>query len=104
MELCMQRQTLEMIDAALRAVIDEYAAADYADGDPHSVRLCRAALAAIESNLSEHVGVEDFVDGHRLMTICIGCGAKWELTEEIDEQGHVCGVYWLIEAGDGSCA
>ena len=46
--------------------------------------------------------METTEDG-RYLTVCIGCGAKWEATEEIDADGHDYAAYTLIEAGDGTC-
>jgi hypothetical protein len=108
MKLYILPETLKRIDAALRAVIDQYADDDYAEGDSHAVRLCRDALAAIEADPSKHVGLEDYVEDDHCLTICIGCGAKWERTDEVDEHGQDYEAYTLIEAGieagDGSCA
>lgn len=95
---------LEAIRTALLAVIDEYGDDDYAEGDSHSVRLCRTAVSSIEMDPSKHVGLEDRIEGDHCITICIGCGAKWKVTDEIDAEGHDYAAFTPIEAGDGSCA
>ena len=94
---------LEAIRTALLAVIEEYSDDDYVEGDSHAVRLCRQALNSIETDPSKHVGLEDYTEDDRDLTVCIGCGAKWEVTDEIDADGHDYAAYTLIEAGDGSC-
>ena len=50
MNVEIQHETPSKIKAALRAVIDQYADDDYAEGDSYAVRLCREALAAIEAD------------------------------------------------------
>jgi hypothetical protein len=47
-----QPETIQKMQAALRAVIDQYADDDYTEGDSYAVRLCREALAAIEADQS----------------------------------------------------
>lgn len=96
-------EQLEAIRAALLAVIDEYGDADYAEGDSRSVRLCRDLLRKLETDPSKHVGLEDCDEDDRCLTVCIGCGAKWEVTDEIDAEGHDYAAYTLIEPGDGTC-
>jgi hypothetical protein len=45
-----QPETIQKMQAALRAVIDQYVDDDYAEGDSYAVALSREALAAIEAD------------------------------------------------------
>ena len=52
MKVQIQHETLSKMEAALRAVIDQYADDDYVEGDSYAVALSRDALAAIEADQS----------------------------------------------------
>ena len=60
MKLQILPETLRKTEAALRAVIDQYADDDYVEGDSYAVRLSRDALAAIEADLSPDGCSDDF--------------------------------------------
>lgn len=50
MNVQIQHETLRKTEEALRAVIDQYADDDYAEGDSYAVALSREALAAIQAD------------------------------------------------------
>lgn len=49
-----QRETLNKVEEALIAVIDQYEDDDYEEGDSYAVALSREALAAIQSELASN--------------------------------------------------
>lgn len=91
---------LDLIRSVLKEAID---AIGHPEDSDFTAKRCERVLWMIETDPSLHVGIDDYIEGDRLMTICVGCGATWERVEGTTEDGSACDMFLLNTAGDGSC-
>ena len=86
-----------------KAIADAIEAIGTDDPD-RTVDDLRKVAGMFEDRPEKHQAcLHDYSDGADDLSQCVGCGAVWIRTDEVDVDGKPYEARTLVECGDGSC-